>query len=125
MTIDTLTPIEQRLIDRFVSKITKINGVESIYLFGSRAKGKGHLESDIDIAIIVKEEKILKKMSLRAIELSIEIEEELNVGGELVLTPLTIDESSLKLDIGIGRVIREEGILLWSKKLIRKKRRSI
>lgn len=125
MTIDTLTPIEQRLINRFVSKITKINGVKSIYLFGSRAKGKGHSESDIDIAIIVKEEKLLKKMSLKAIELSIEIEEELNVGGELVLTPLTIDESSLKADIGIGRVIREEGILLWSKKLIRKKRRPI
>ncbi len=42
MTIDTLTPIEQRLMDRFVSKITKVNGVESIYLFDSMAKGKGH-----------------------------------------------------------------------------------
>lgn len=125
MIINTLTPIEQRLIDRFVSKVTKINGVESIYLFGSRAKGKGHPESDIDIAIVVKEEKILKKMSLKAIELSIEIEEELDVGGELILTPLTIDESSLKADIGIGRVIRKEGILLWSKKLIRPKKRLI
>jgi len=58
--INTLTPGEEILINKFVHEITEKIDVESVYLFGSRARGEGDIESDIDIAVIVKDRKRIK-----------------------------------------------------------------
>jgi predicted nucleotidyltransferase len=113
--IDTLTKTEQMLIDRFILLIIREIVVESIYLFGSRAKAKGHLWSDIDLAIVVRDKEHIKETTQKAIELSIKAEEELDIIGELMLSPIVINKSLLNADIGIGKTIREEGILLWSR----------
>ena len=125
MLIDTLTPLEQKLIERFIREITGLGEIESIYLFGSRARGGGGLESDVDIAVVVKERSKIKDLTRRAIDLSLRIEEELNIQGELQLSPIVIEESLLSEKLGIGRRITEEGILLWSGKLQRRKKRGI
>ncbi len=125
MIVDTLTPIEQMMIDKFISLSTNAIDIESIYLFGSRAKGEGRIESDIDIAVIVKNKEVLKGITRKVIELSITVEEELHVSGELTLSPIVLKQSLLKTNIGIGKTIREEGILLWSKKSAGQKRKVI
>ncbi|HKZ56469.1 MAG TPA: nucleotidyltransferase domain-containing protein [Thermodesulfovibrionales bacterium] len=119
--INTLTPGEEILINKFVHEITEKIDVESVYLFGSRARGEGDIESDIDIAVIVKDRKRIKYFTKQVTDISIKIEEELDVIGELMLSPIIINDSLLKTDIGIGRRIREEGILLWSKRSKKRK----
>jgi hypothetical protein len=45
VTIDTLTKMEQMMIEKFISLITTTMDIEAIHLFGSRAKIEGHNES--------------------------------------------------------------------------------
>ncbi|OGN87660.1 MAG: hypothetical protein A2158_00325 [Chloroflexi bacterium RBG_13_46_14] len=119
--IETLTKMEQMVIEKFISRITATMDIESIYLFGSRAEVEGHKESDIDVAIVVSNEAI-KEITQRVIESSIEVEEDLDVSGTLMLSPIVINEMLLKSNIGIGKNIREKGILLWSKKSRQKRK---
>jgi predicted nucleotidyltransferase len=121
MIIETLTPIEQRIVEKFISSASKVKDIKHIYLFGSRARAEGHIESDVDIAVVVKNEKSVKRITSYLIDLSVKVAEELEVSGDLMVSPLVIEESSLKADIGIGKKIREEGILLWSRKLTKRK----
>ncbi|MBI5187933.1 MAG: nucleotidyltransferase domain-containing protein [Nitrospirae bacterium] len=125
MAIETLTPIEQKMVERLISLVSGIEGVKYLYLFGSRARLEGHAESDIDIAVVVRDRNIVKRITGHIIDLSIKVAEELGVSGDLMLSPIVIEESLLKAKVGIGRKIREEGILLWSKKSIRKKEKVI
>lgn len=124
MIVDILTATEQMMIDKFISLSTKAMDIESIYLFGSRAKAEGHIESDIDVAVIIKNKKTLKEITRRVIELSIKVGEELDVSGKLMLSPIVINESLLKTNIGIGKTIREEGVLLWLRKSAGRKRKA-
>ncbi len=125
MTTGALTAIEHKILDRFIFFINSIGGIESVYLFGSRARGEGHVESDIDIAVIVRDENIIKEMTGRVLESATMAEEETGVEGELMLSPIVLNEALLKAKIGIGRRIREEGILLWSRKSAGLKRKAM
>lgn len=122
---ETLTPIEQKMVERLISLVSRVEGIRYLYLFGSRARLEGHAESDIDIAVVVRDRNIVKRITGHIIDLSIKVAEELGVSGDLMLSPIVIEESLLKAKVGIGKRIREEGILLWSKKLIRKKEKVI
>ena len=122
MHAETLTPLEELLINRFIQEISSSMDVDSIYLFGSRARGEGDIESDIDIAVVVKDRKVIKDVTRRVVDASIKIGEEMDTGGELMLSPIVIEEPLLEGDLGIGKRIREEGVLLWSRSLQRKKK---
>ena len=69
----------------------------------------------------MKDRKRIKYFTKQVTDISIKIEEELDVIGEIMLSPIIINDSLLKTDIGIGRRIREEGILLWSKRSKKRK----
>ena len=125
MRTETLTPLEEVLINRFIEVISGLKDVESVYLFGSRARGEGDIESDIDIAVVVKDRKTIKDVTRRVVDASIKIGEELDISGELMLSPIVIEEALLKGDLGIGKRIREEGVFLWSRRLKRKKEKAI
>lgn len=112
------------MINRFVEVISSSKDVESVYLFGSRARGEGSSESDIDIAVIVRDRDVIKEVTRLVVDASIKIEEEFGISGELILSPIVIEEDLLKGHLGIGKRIREEGILLWSKRLKRKKEKA-
>jgi len=122
MHTETLTPLEELLINRFIQEISSSMDVDSIYLFGSRARGEGDIESDIDIAVVVKDRKVIKDVTRRVVDASIKIGEEMDISGELMLSPIVIEEPLLEGDLGIGKRIREEGVLLWSRRLQRKKK---
>ena len=56
--VSWLTPIERNAVFRFkqgVSALAEIH-VEQVLLFGSRARGEGHEESDLDLAVILSED---------------------------------------------------------------------
>jgi len=122
---EIFTPAEQKMVEKFISLVSEIEVIKYLYLFGSRSRHEGHTESDIDIAIVVKGEKTVKKITGYIIDLSIKVAEDLGVSGNLMLSPMVIDESLLKAKIGIGKRIREEGILLWSKKSNKKRKKAI
>ena len=124
MHTETLTPLEEVLINRFIESISSSKDIDSVYLFGSRARGEGSIESDIDIAVVVKDRVVIKDVTRMVVDASIKIEEELDISGELILSPIVIEEDFLKGHLGIGKRIREEGILLWSKRLKRKKEKA-
>ncbi|MBI5193821.1 MAG: nucleotidyltransferase domain-containing protein [Nitrospirae bacterium] len=121
MYTETLTPLEEVLIKRFIEVIRELIDVESVYLFGSRARGEGSIESDIDIAVVVKDREMIKDVTRSVLDASIKIVEEMNISGELILSPIVIEDALLKGDIGVGKRIREEGILLWSKRSEKKR----
>ena len=54
--------------DRYVSYISKMDGVQSIYLFGSYAYGEPTENSDIDIYVVVRDDvdalKVVQRISL-------------------------------------------------------------
>ncbi|MFZ6017339.1 MAG: nucleotidyltransferase family protein [Nitrospirota bacterium] len=125
LAIETLTPIEQKMVERFISSVSDIEGVKYLYLFGSRARLEGHAESDIDIAVVVRGKNIVKKITGYIIDLSVRRAEELGISGDLMLSPMVIEESLLKARVGIGKRIKEEGILLWPTKLTMKKEKVI
>ena len=64
---------------------------------------------------------MIKDVTRRMVDASIKIGEELDISGEIILSPIVIEEALLKGDLGIGKRIREEGVFLWSKRLRRKK----
>jgi len=56
--VEWLTAIEQEAILRFKREVSALFGgvVEQVILFGSRARGQGHEESDIDLAVVLSED---------------------------------------------------------------------
>ncbi|MDD5435893.1 MAG: nucleotidyltransferase domain-containing protein [Nitrospira sp.] len=113
------------MIKRFIEVIRGLKDIESVYLFGSRARGEGDIESDIDIAVVVNDREMVKDITRKVVDASIKIGEELRISGELMLSPIVIEEALLKGNIGVGKRIREEGIFLWSKRLEKKKETAI
>lgn len=120
----SLTAIENKMIAGFISRAERMREIEAIYLFGSRARAEGHSESDIDIAVIVKSKDKIKETTGRVLELAAKVEEETGVEGELLLSPVVLDGPILKSKIGLGKRIREEGIILWSRKSAARKRKA-
>ena len=53
---DHLTPAEKGALERFVKAVRAEFGdrVERLVLFGSRARGEGHEESDVDVLVLVR-----------------------------------------------------------------------
>ena len=57
----------QKLLDKVVSELKSISGVEAIYLFGSCAKGKAKPFSDIDICVVTRRISESKKSEILSI----------------------------------------------------------
>ena len=75
--LESNNPLKGRLINRLIEVISGSKDIESLYLFGSRARGEGNIESDIDIAVIVKDRKMIKDVTRRMVDASIKIGEEM------------------------------------------------
>ena len=56
--VSWLTPIERDAVFRFKQRVLALAEihVEQVLLFGSRARGEGHEESDLDLAVILSED---------------------------------------------------------------------
>jgi uncharacterized protein len=48
-----MVTITDEAIQAFVDDIVRETGAETVYLFGSRARGQAHLHSDVDLLVVV------------------------------------------------------------------------
>ena len=64
-----LHPAEQRWLDNYRSELTKHhpNVVSSMVIYGSRARGEGGEDSDLDVLLLVRNEAVGLKKALRRI----------------------------------------------------------
>lgn len=107
-----LSPIELSTLHRYVQEIRSRYGdrVLQIILFGSRARGGGNEESDMDVAVIITANDPVLRRRLY------DIATELWLDSEIKISPLILSEeefqSYLKMKRGIAITIQKEGISL-------------
>ena len=109
-----LTPLEREAVTRYAQRLGEALGgrLARAILFGSRARGEGHEESDLDVAVVVygAEGHVFRQVSDLAAELNLEYDYAVR------LSPLVLSEETLedlrRRERAIARAILEEGILL-------------
>jgi len=107
-----LTETENLALQRYLSLITKEPKVYQISLFGSKAKGDVHEDSDVDIAVFVNTE--YDNMFInRIINTASELLFEMGLLGEIFLRPTVIFNEDLLYNKRFVENILREGIMLW------------
>jgi predicted nucleotidyltransferase len=51
---DSLSPEEQRVVERWIEVLREAIDLESVWLFGSRARGERREDSDVDLLVITR-----------------------------------------------------------------------
>lgn len=112
MSLSWLSPIELSTVENYVQKIRSLYGdrIQQVILFGSRVRGEGNEESDIDVAVIITTEDPLLRRQLY------DIATELWLESEIRISPLIFSaeeyQSYLRMGRGIAVTIRDEGVAL-------------
>lgn len=89
-----------------IKTISKSNSnIQATVLFGSYAREQAHVQSDIDICIIVKNEKLQNQISNQILRLEKKYDKNINI---LITTPALKD-----LDRQLVETILQEGIVLY------------
>ncbi|MFH1653693.1 MAG: nucleotidyltransferase domain-containing protein [Pseudomonadota bacterium] len=107
-----LTGQELRAVSLFCDRLKKETGKQThtIVLFGSRSRGEGHEDSDVDILIILKKEDHIMKVKIW--DHAYKIFDETDI----MISPLVLSveqfEKLLKHERLIALTIRKEGIKL-------------
>ena len=105
-----MLPIVKEIADEFKAELQKLYGdnLAALILFGSHARGDYHEESDIDFAVVLKDDKTtgyseISKISPVSSELSIEYAQ--------LVSFLTVSQKRLlESQLSIHRFIKTEGI---------------
>ena len=109
-----LTPLEREVLGRYVLRLSETLGprLARTILFGSRARGEGHEESDLDIAVVVRGPE--REVYRQVYDLAAEMDMEYDYG--VRLAPLLLSEETLEdlrgRELAIARAILEEGVPL-------------
>jgi predicted nucleotidyltransferase len=110
-----LTDMETIVIRRYISLLQKHFSPYKIVLFGSKATGEAHEESDIDIAIFVRgnyDNKLINDIINTAIGLLLDM----NLYGDVFLRPTVIFIEDIEHNKSLLSNIQREGITLWEEK---------
>ena len=101
-----------RLFERFVDEVKSVYGdnLQSIILYGSVARGTANEESDVDIALIIKNED--EKMYDKLLDIVVDIELEYNIVIAIVLIETALFEKWKNVS-PFYKNITNEGIELW------------
>ncbi len=101
---DALRDFSAALRSRYGSRILRL------VLFGSRARGEGHEESDVDVAVILAEEDLVLRRDIYDLATEIRLETEIPV------SPLILSEGELArlrtMGRGIAAALDAEGVIL-------------
>ena len=96
------------MLEKIVKKLSKIDDIKTVILYGGFARGEYTSRSDVDLFILTTEEKTKKRIQDIVIELESEI------GKDIQPTIRTIDELQ-KTDTGLLQNIFQEGKILYLK----------
>ena len=100
---------EKAVLDRIVEVVLEHTKVDAIYLFGSRATGEIHDQSDWDIALLFSEfeqdplERVLRPQYLEAV-----LERKLKMYGQIQVVDVEIVPPPLQYNIIRGRLLFEQ-----------------
>ena len=115
-----LTPGERALLDGFVARVLTTLGEASIgriIAFGSRARGGGHADSDLDVAVLTAPAADMDRTGAAQRALA-EIAEAAQNGWEVLppLRPVLLDPAHPRnaSERALLRAIEHDGIVLWS-----------
>ena len=109
-----LSPLEREAIRRYARHLGETLGprLARTILFGSRARGEGHEDSDLDIAVVVRgsEREVYRQVYDLAAEMNLAYDYGVR------LAPLLLSEETLEdlrdRELAIARAILEEGVPL-------------
>ncbi len=104
----TLSPGERAALDAFRAQVRTALGAEVLRmtLFGSRARGEGHEESDLDVLVVVRR----SSRALRNAVLDVAADVEARTG--LSLSPVVMDEESLARSLPLRGAVLRDGVPL-------------
>jgi predicted nucleotidyltransferase len=104
----TLSPLEVEVLGAFRERLRARFGerLAALTLFGSRARGEGHAESDLDVLVLVRD---LVPAERRAI---LDVAYDLELDTRLVLAPIVRDPRSFRFDSALGAEIARDGVAL-------------
>ena len=109
-----LTPLEREAAAAYMARVARALGhrLVRVIVFGSRARGEGHEESDLDLAVVVEGDETDLFRPVFDLAAGINLEYEYAVR----LSPLLISENRLneyyRRELGIARAILDEGFPL-------------
>jgi predicted nucleotidyltransferase len=103
-----LSPAEQACLGALKGSLRRRFGerLEALRLFGSRARGEGHPESDLDVLVAVRGLTRGERGEILDLALDLELEH------GLLLSPLVRDPAARPLAPGLRREIEREGLAL-------------
>lgn len=107
-----LSPGEKEALFTFIRKLKEQFGKEvvKIILFGSRARGEGHVESDLDVAVLLEEENSRIRKEIYDLASDIFLEHDINI------SPFVMSKEKFEwlkaIERGIALEIEKEGIVL-------------
>jgi predicted nucleotidyltransferase len=96
------------VLSEFADRVRSLLGerVRAITLFGSRARGEGRDDSDIDVLVLVA---AMSRGERRRVQ---DIGADLSLASDLVLSPLVADAAGWRQDVPLARAVASEGVPL-------------
>ncbi len=120
MSMSRLSPIETDIVKRLSLALEKgYPEVEGVVVFGSRARGTSREDSDLDVAVILDTNRIIKDNWDRVWQVKWAVLEQLDAEDfplSLMLIPKSEYETAKS---GVELAIRREGIPVWHRKKMR------
>lgn len=103
-----LSPLEQSTLEVLRGRLTQRFGVRlsELALFGSRARGEGHEESDLDVLVLVEALRPEERRGVLDLCLDLELETGLSI------EPIVRDASAWQRSSALGREIERDGVRL-------------
>ena len=103
-----LSAQERATLDRLAAELRRRFGARlaAVTLFGSRARGEGRDDSDLDVLVLVR---ALTRDERRAV---IDFAADLGVESGLVLSLLVADAARFSADLPLARAVAAEGVPL-------------
>lgn len=101
-----LSPAEQDVLAHFRARLVEHFGprLGRVVLFGSRARGEGHEDSDLDVLVTI------RSLSSRDRRDILDFAFDLELASGRVLSPLVRDEATWSFESPLGREIARDGV---------------
>lgn len=113
--ISTLNKTEQKAIEEFKELLNKKypKDIESVKLFGSKARGDFHKESDIDLMVVLKNANENKKDNISDTAYDLLLKYEVDISPRIY----SLKEFNYLNDMPtvFMQIVKKEGIELWNK----------
>ncbi|MEW6556391.1 MAG: nucleotidyltransferase domain-containing protein [Elusimicrobiota bacterium] len=110
-----LTKIEKKALVEFINKLTQefCNYLKFVILYGSKARGDRHRESDVDLLIVMN--KVDKKIWDKIVDLELETGDKYDYKSHLSIHPMTVKEYNWMQHRQLPFIlnVNQEGIILW------------